>query len=215
MTLIKLLTAPIRRIFNLFLFRFAVVAVGIYLLGLQDASSIGGAISAALDKFVAVSLNFISSAFQIKPFTSSFLTFGLYIACGYLVLSLTVQIVRRVIRKTVDYAGRKNLFGLRNAIARERGIEAYRAWEPLEMIRPAEITQDAWEEQFAWPADNTPPYPSLWRRWLFELASFVLVVALVAILLQEFTPFHALSWIAAAGKGALALVGWHWWPVGP
>ena len=32
-------------------------------------------------------------------------------------------------------------FGLRNAIARERGIAAYRAWLPFERIRPVNIPQ--------------------------------------------------------------------------
>jgi len=42
-------------------------------------------------------------------------------------------------------AGGSNLFGLRNAIARERGIAAYRAWVPLERIRPVSIPQEKWE----------------------------------------------------------------------
>jgi hypothetical protein len=35
----------------------------------------------------------------------------------------------------IDLVGWPNAFGLRNAIARERGIAAYRAWLPLERIK--------------------------------------------------------------------------------
>ena len=51
-----------------------------------------------------------------------------------------------------------------NAIARERGIAADRAWVPLERIRPVSIPQEKWEETFAWPANNEPPYPPLTQR---------------------------------------------------
>jgi hypothetical protein len=64
-----------------------------------------------------------------------------------------------------------------------------------------------WEERFAWPANDEPPYPSLWRRALFELASFVLVVLLVFVLLQVFTPIPALSWAAVSAKAALGWLG--------
>jgi hypothetical protein len=50
----------------------------------------------------------------------------------------------------IDFVGWSNLFGLRNAIAPERGIAAYRAWVPFERIRPASIPQEKWEETFAW-----------------------------------------------------------------
>ena len=43
----------------------------------------------------------------------------------------------------VDLVGWSNAFGLRNAIARERGIAAYRAWVPFERIRPASVPQAA------------------------------------------------------------------------
>src|SRR4029077_99823 len=103
-----------------------------------------------------------------------------------------------------DLAGRHNVLWLRDAIAHERGVEAYRAWEPLEKIRPAAVPQDPWEQRFAWPADNRPPYPNVAVRVLYEVASFVLVVLLVAALLQAFPPIPALSWLGAAIRGALA-----------
>jgi hypothetical protein len=205
MTLIKLLTAPIRRLVNFSLFQFAVVVVMILLLQAADDNSIFGRMFNGLDKLVAATVGLLSNAFAVKSFTRSWLTAGLMIAYVYVVYTLALAAARRGIRRAVDFAGRKNLFGLRNAIARERGIEAYRAWEPLETMRPAEIPQDRWEEQFAWPADNTPPYPGVWRRMLFEVASFVLVVMLVSVLLQEFTPIPALVWLEAGIKGAF---GW-------
>jgi hypothetical protein len=205
MTLIKLLTAPIRRLVNFSLFQFAVVVVIILLLQAADDSSIFGRIFTGLDRLVAATVSLLSNIFPVKSFTRSWLTAGLMIAYMYVVYTLALAAARKGIRKIVDFAGRKNLFGLRNAIARERGIEAYRAWEPLEKIRPTEIPQEMWEEQFAWPADNTPPYPGIWRRLLFEVASFVLVVMLVTVLLQEFTPIPALVWLEAGIKSTF---GW-------
>jgi hypothetical protein len=65
------------------------------------------------------------------------------------------------------------------SIARERGIAAYRAWVPLERIRPVSIPQEKWEETFAWPANNEPPYPPLAQRILRWVISYV-TVGLVA-----------------------------------
>jgi len=84
---------------------------------------------------------------------------------------------------------------LRKAIAHERGIAAYRAWEPLERIRPAYIAQKKWEETFAWPADNRPPYPPLPQRILRGLLGYAIVILAAAVLLQIFTPFPILTWL--------------------
>jgi hypothetical protein len=208
MTLIKLLTAPIRRLVNFSLFQFCIVVLVIFLLQAAPDGSVSGTIFDGLDKLVSGSITVISDAIVVKSFTRSLLTFGLMIIYGYVVYVVVLAIARRVIRDCVDFAGRNNFLGLRNAIARERGITAYRAWEPLEDLRPAEIPQPVWEERFAWPANDEPPYPSLWRRFVFEIASFVLVVLLVLVLLQLFTPIPALAWLASAGKGALRLIGW-------
>jgi hypothetical protein len=40
---------------------------------------------------------------------------------------MILSLLRVVISKVIDFVGWSNLFGLRNAIARESGIEAYRA----------------------------------------------------------------------------------------
>jgi len=202
---IKLLTAPVRRLVNSALVQFVVAIAIILFLQAQDDNTIGGQIFNALDRLVTASVNFVSNAVSVKSFTRSWLTFGLMIGYVYLVYALCLAIARRCVRKSVDLAGRHNLFWLRSSIARERGIEAYRAWEPLEKIRPTEIPQNEWEEQFAWPADNRPPYPNLALRLLYEVVSFVLVALLIASLLQIFTPFPALSWLEAAARAAF---GW-------
>ena len=78
---------------------------------------------------------------------------------------------------------------------RERGIAAYRAWVPLERIRPVSIPQEKWEETFAWPANNEPPYPPLAPRILRGVISYVTVGLVAAVLLQVFTPFPVLTWL--------------------
>jgi len=100
----------------------------------------------------------------------------------------------------VDLAGRHNAFWLRNTIARERGIAAYRAWEPFERIRPADFPQDKWEETFAWPANNRPPYPPLAQRMLRGTIINVAVVAAIAVVLQVFTPFPVITWLGQLTK---------------
>ena len=88
--------------------------------------------------------------------------------------------------------------------ARERGIAAYRAWVPFERIRPTNISQEKWEEEFAWPANDKPPYPPLARRLLRGLMSYLIVILASAVLLQIFTPFPVLTWL---GKLIKILVG--------
>jgi hypothetical protein len=100
----------------------------------------------------------------------------------------------------VELVARHNIFYLRSAIARERGIEAYRAWLPLERIRPPHIPQEKWEEAFAWPADNRPPYPSLTHRIIRVVVSYAAALIVVVVLLQEFTPFPVLTWLSNLGR---------------
>ena len=52
-------------------------------------------------------------------------------------LAIALFVLRAVLRGLIDLVGWSNAFGLRNAIARERGIAAYRAWVPFE--RPAGV----------------------------------------------------------------------------
>jgi hypothetical protein len=146
----------------------------------------------------------LSAVFNVKSFTKSWLTTGFWIAYVYLACLLILFLVRVTIRAVVDLVGWSNAFGLRNAIARERGIAAYGAWVPFERIRPDNIPQEKWEETFAWPANNKPPYPPLAQRILRAVISYVVVVLVAAVLLQVFTPVPVLTWL---GKLTKMLVG--------
>jgi hypothetical protein len=154
MGMIKLLSAPIRSIVRFPLFQLAIVVAVILFLQSADENSAFGQIFNGLDKLVDATVTFFSAIFTIKSFTKSWLTSGFMIAYVYLGCLLILFLVRVTIRVVVDFIGRSNLFWLRNASARERGIEAYRAWVPFERIRPAHIPQEKWEQAFAWPANN-------------------------------------------------------------
>ena len=195
MGLIRLIAAPIRSILRSRLFQIAVVIIIILLLQAADDNSLPGRVSDGLDKLVDKSLQLVSELFRMKSFTRSVLTAGLMIAYIYLVCLLIFFLLRGAIRITVDLVGRTNFLWLRKVIAHERGIAAYRAWEPLERIRPAYIAQKKWEETFAWPADNRPPYPPLPQRILRGLLGYAIVILAAAVLLQIFTPFPILTWL--------------------
>jgi hypothetical protein len=200
MGMIKLLAAPIRSIARFPLFQFAVVVALILLLQAADDKSALGQIFNGLDKLVESSVSLFSAVFNVKSFTKSWLTSSFWIAYVYLACLLILSLVRVTIRGVVDFVGWSNAFGLRNAIARERGIVAYRAWVPFERIRPDNIPQEKWEEAFAWPANNKPPYPPLAQRVLRGMISYVAVILIAAGLLQAFTPFPVLTWLAALTK---------------
>jgi hypothetical protein len=201
MGMIKLLAAPIRSIVRFPLFQLAVVVAVILLLQAADDKSALGQIFNGLDKLVESTVGLLSAVFNLKSFTKSWLTSSFWIAYVYLALLLILFLLRITIRGVVDFVGWSNAFGLRNAIARERGIAAYRAWVPFERIRPVNIPQEKWEETFAWPANNKPPYPPLAQRILRGVISYVAVISVAAVLLQVFTPFPVLTWLAALTKG--------------
>ena len=200
MGLIKHMTAPIRSLVRFPLFQLALVIVVILWLQGADETSTIGKIFAALDVLVDTTVRLFSALFTVKSFTKSWLISGFMIAYVYLACLLILSLMRVAIRLAVDLVGRSNAFWLRNAIARERGIAAYRAWLPFERIRPASIPQPEWEERFAWPADNKPPYPPLAHRILRGTISYVAVILAAAVLLQVFTPFPVLTWLAALTK---------------
>lgn len=204
MGMIKLIAAPIRTIVRFPLFQLAVVVAVILVLQAADDKSAFGQIFNGLDKLVDATVRLFSALFDVKSFTRSGLTAGLMIAYVYLVCLLILFLVRVTIRALVDFIGWSNAFGLRNAIARERGIAAYRAWVPFEKIRPTNIPQERWEEAFAWPANNLSPYAPLAQRMLRGLMSYLTVVLAAAVLLQVFTSFPVLTWL---GKLAKLLVG--------
>ena len=200
MSMIKLLAAPIRSVVRFPLFQLAVVVAVILFLQAADDKSALGQMFNGLDKLVESTVGLLSAVFNVKSFTKSWLTTGFWIAYVYLACLLILSLLRLVISKAMDFVGWSNLFYLRNAIARERGIAAYRAWVPFERIRPVNISQEKWEETFAWPADNEPPYPPLAQRILSGVISYVAVVLVAAVLLQVFTPFPVLTWLGELTK---------------
>jgi len=193
--MIKLILAPIRSIVRFPLVQFAIVIGVILWLQNADDRSIFGQIFNGLDKLVDATVQLCSAAFTIKSFTKSWLTSGFMIAYVYLAGTLLLFLMRLMIIAVVDFVGRSNLLYLRNTIARERGIGAYRAWIPFERIRPAHISQREWEEAYAWPADNKPPYPPLAHRILRGVSFYGAMILIAAFLLQFFTPFPVLTWI--------------------
>jgi hypothetical protein len=175
--------------------QFAIVIGVILWLQNADDRSIFGQIFNGLDKLVDATVQLCSAAFTIKSFTKSWLTSGFMIAYVYLAGTLLLFLMRLMIIAVVDFVGRSNLLYLRSTIARERGIGAYRAWIPFERIRPAHISQREWEEAYAWPADNKPPYPPLAHRILRGVLFYGAMILIAAFLLQFFTPFPVLTWI--------------------
>jgi hypothetical protein len=200
MALIRLLVAPIRRIVNFPLFQLMAAIAAILLLQAADSRSVFGQIFSALDLLVDFTVRLCGSIFEVKSFTKSWLTSGFMIAYVYIAGLLIVFLVKAAISAAVEFIARSNTFGLANAIAHERGIAAYRAWLPLERIRPAHIAQEKWEETFAWPADGKPPYPPLAHRVVRAIVIYLAVVLTLAALLQLFTPFPALTWLSRAAR---------------
>jgi hypothetical protein len=195
MGLLKQITAPIRSIVRFPLFQLAVVVAVILFLQAADATLALGRIFTGLDKLVGATVDLFAAVFNVRSFTKSWLTSGFWIGYVYLACLLILYLARLAIGALVDLIGRHNAFWLRTAIARERGIAAYRAWLPFEKIRPTHIPQPQWEEAFAWPANNKPPYPPLAQRMLLGVIINVAVVLAAAILLQVFTPFPVLTWL--------------------
>jgi hypothetical protein len=193
----RLLTVPIRRIANSRLFQLGVV-VGIVLL-LENFSAnhvVLGQIADGLDKVVETTVQLISEhLLKLRTFTKSMLTDSVMIGYVYLACLLAFALLRWLIGLVLDLTGRTNFLWLRKTIARERGIAAYRAWLPLERIRPANYDQAVWEEEFAWPVGGRPPYPPFGTRMVRGAVGYAAVLAGVAILLQYFTPFPVLSWL--------------------
>jgi hypothetical protein len=193
--MIKLISAPIRGLLRFPLVQFAIVIALILWLQAADDKSVFGQIFNGLDRLVESTVQTVSAVFTVKSFTRSWLTFGFMIAYVYIAGSFLLWLARLLIGTAVDAAGRHNFLYLRSTIARERGIGAYRAWVPLERIRPDHISQREWEECYAWPPNNEPPYPPLRHRVLRGLLFYTAAILIAAFLLQFFTPFPILTWI--------------------
>ena len=198
MALIRLLVAPIRRVVSFPLFQLLAAIAVILFLQAADSTSVRGEIFSALDLLVDYTVSMCAAIFEVKSFTRSWLTAGFMIAYVYIAGLLIVLLAKAIIGYVVELVARTNAFGLRNAIARERGIAAYRAWLPLETIRPADIAQEKWEERFAWPPDGRPPYPPLTHRVARAVVTYLALALIIAALLEGFTPFPVLTWL---GKG--------------
>jgi hypothetical protein len=193
--MIKAMTAPVRSIARFPLFQLAIVVLVILWLQAADSTLVSGQLFSGLDRLVEASVAAVASLVTVKSFTRAWLVSGFMIAYVYLGLLLIFALARLVFVALVDLAGRHNVFWLRNAIARERGIAAYRAWVPLEKIRPQQIAQAEWEERFAWPSNNLPPDRPLMQRLVLGVLINVGVIVLVLVLLQVFTPFPVLTWL--------------------
>jgi hypothetical protein len=193
---IKLLAAPIRHIANSRLFQLAVVVLIILLLDHYSYDyPVLQPIADGLKTVVTATVQLCSEYFRVGILTDPVLQVGLMIAYVYVVCLLIFSLLRVIVRLLIDLAGWSNFLWLRSSIARERGIAAYRAWLPLERIRPANISQEQWEATFAWPPDNRPPYPPLGSRLLHGLMIYLFVIVVAAVLLQLFTPFPVITWI--------------------
>jgi hypothetical protein len=203
MGMFKLVAAPIRGIVRFPLFQLAVVVAVILWLQAADDGSARGEIFNGLDKLVDSTVRMFSAIFSVKSFTKSWLISGFMIAYVYLGCLLILFLLRLATRAVIDIVGRSNALGLRNAIARERGIVAYRAWLPLERIRPAHIPRELWEENFAWPPNDRPPYRPLPQRILLGVVTYAIVLGLVAALLWVYAP-SVLTWL---GELARKIVG--------
>ena len=197
MGLIRLIAAPIRHIANSRLFQLAaVVAIVLLLENFSNNYTVLTKTADELDKLVEWTVQLISGHFHnLRTLTKSMLTDGVMIGYVYVACLVAFALLRWLLSLVFDFAGRSNFLWLRRTIARERGIAAYRAWLPLEKIRPAEYPQAVWEEEFAWPAGGNPPYPSLGMRMVRGTLSYAAILAGVAVLLQFFTPFPVLSWL--------------------
>jgi hypothetical protein len=196
--MIKTILAPFRAVMRFPLVQFAAVIFVIFLLQAADDNSIFGRVFEGLDKLTDQTVRWASAVFTVKSFTKSWLTFGFMIAYVYLAFWLMLSICGAVLRYLIDFAGRNNFLWSRNPIARSRGIAAYRAWLPLEKIRPEHISQHDWEDQFAWPPNNRPPYPPLGQRVMRASLAYVFIFVFALAVLQFFTPFHVLTWLGAS-----------------
>jgi len=193
---IRLLVAPIRRIANSRLFQLVVVVAIIILLDRYSFDyPVLRPLTEGLHKAVTASVQLCSDFFRVGILTDPVLQAGLTIAYVYFVCLLIFHLLRVLFGLLLDLVGWSNFLWLRDAIARERGIAAYRAWLPLERIRPADCPQEKWEQQFAWPADGKPPYPPLPQRLLRGAVSYVMVIGGAAVLIQFLTPFPILTWL--------------------
>jgi len=198
---IRLLAAPIRHVAGSRLFQLAFVVAIILLLDHYSYDyAVLRPLAEGLKSLVTVTVQLFSQYFRVGVLADPVLQVGVMIAYVYIVCLIVFYLLRIVIRAIVDVVGWSNFMWLRHIIARERGIAAYRAWLPLERIRPNRISQEDWEEAYAWPSDNKPPYPPLSQRLWTSIVSYLIIVLVIAFVLQAFTPLPVLSWLGRLFK---------------
>lgn len=197
--MVKILMAPLRAIVRFPLFQLFFVIAIILWLQAADESSTRGQMFSWLDQLAETTVRLSSTLIPVRSFTRAWLISGSMIAYVYLACLVILLVLRLILRLVIDILGKWNVFWLRTAIARERGIRAYRAWLPLERIRPAHVSQQAWEERFAWPANNAAPYPPLVLRFLLGIALYAGMAVLAVLLLEYFAP-ALLAWLTTAAR---------------
>lgn len=175
--MIRIVLAPIRRLLSSPLLHFVVVVFLIVVLEAASNDTLLGKLSDGLDTLVESTAEVVFAAFTLKTVAKSLILTAIAIAYVYLFLIAVLHVLRAAMRGLVNLAGRTNFLGLRTMIARERGIAAYRAWLPLESIRPDHISQQEWEAAYAWPPGNRPPYPSLAIRISRTIGLYALLFA--------------------------------------
>jgi X-X-X-Leu-X-X-Gly heptad repeat protein len=158
---IRILLAPIRRLLSSPLLHFAIVVFLIVALEAAPNDTPLGKLSDGLDKLVDSTAQLVSAAVTLKTVTKSLVLTAIAMAYVYVCLVAVFYLLRAATQGLVNLAGRTNFLWLRSMIARERGIAAYRAWLPLEKIRPDDVSQQDWEATYAWPPGDRPPYPPL------------------------------------------------------
>jgi hypothetical protein len=149
---IRLVVAPFRRVANSRVFQ--VVLVIAIILSLDHYSydyAVLRPIADGLKDLVTATVQLCSRYFRVGILTDPVLQVGLMIAYVYIVCLVAFFLLRLATAFVVDLIGASNFLWLRSSIAHDRGIAAYRAWLPLERIRPRDIPQNKWEETFAWP----------------------------------------------------------------
>ena len=175
--MIRIVLAPILRLLNSPLLHFVIVVFLIVVLEAAPNDSPLGRLSDGLDKLVDSTAQVVFAAFTLKIVAKSLILTAAAIAYVYICLIAVLYVLRAAMRGLVNLAGRTNFLWLRAMIARERGIAAYRAWLPLERIRPDNIPQQEWEATYAWPPGDRPPYPSLAIRMSRTIGLYALLFA--------------------------------------
>jgi len=186
---IRIVLAPIRRLLSSPLLHFAIVVVLIVVLEAAPNDTLLGKLSDGLDKLVDSTAQILSAAVTLKTITKSLILTAIAMAYVYVCLIAVLYVLRAAMRGLVNLAARTNFLWLRTMIARERGIAAYRAWLPLETIRPDHIPQQEWEAMYAWPPGDRPPYPPLAVRAGRTAILYALLFAGLVL------AFYAYRWI--------------------